>query len=104
MLNLITIQQTAVEDQRLVSACAVLAGKDRTGVESALLLSLAGVPDELIVRDYALTRVDIETEKECLLPSLQQAWPECDAGAVWFKECPDTKASYMMAFLEAVKV
>jgi protein-tyrosine phosphatase len=29
------------------------AGKDRTGIVSALLLSLAGVPDELVAEDYA---------------------------------------------------
>ncbi|RLM01967.1 hypothetical protein CFD26_108889 [Aspergillus turcosus] len=80
------------------------AGKDRTGVASALLLSLGGVLDKLIARDYALTRVGIETEKEYLLRSLQQAWPECAAGAAGFKEFADTKASYMMTFLEAVKV
>ncbi|KAF7118251.1 hypothetical protein CNMCM5793_007657 [Aspergillus hiratsukae] len=57
---------------------------------------------ELIARDYALTRVGIETEY--LVRSLQQAWPECAAGAVGFKEFSDTTASYMMAFLGAVKV
>ena len=31
------------------------AGKDRTGIVSAILLDLAGVPDELIVADYAHT-------------------------------------------------
>jgi protein-tyrosine phosphatase len=31
------------------------AGKDRTGVIAAILLSLAGVPDEAIAADYALT-------------------------------------------------
>ncbi|KAF7587220.1 hypothetical protein BBP40_007533 [Aspergillus hancockii] len=80
------------------------AGKDRTGVVSALLLSLAGVPNELIARDYALTRVGIEVEKEYLLRSLQQAWPECAPGTVGFKEFAVIKASYMMAFLEAVEV
>ncbi|GFF52605.1 tyrosine-protein phosphatase [Aspergillus udagawae] len=80
------------------------AGKDRTSVTSALLLGLAGVPNELIVRDYALTRVGIETEKEYLLRTLQQAWPECAPGAAGFKEFSAIKASYMMAFLEAVQV
>ncbi|KAF7169282.1 hypothetical protein CNMCM5623_002078 [Aspergillus felis] len=78
-------------------------GKDRTGVASALLLSLAGVPNELIAREYALTRVGIEPEKEYLLHSLQQAWPECAPGAAGFKEFGSIKASYMMAFLEAVQ-
>ncbi|KAF7182147.1 hypothetical protein CNMCM7691_001535 [Aspergillus felis] len=78
-------------------------GKDRTGVASALLLSLAGVPNELIAQEYALTRVGIEPEKEYLLRSLQQAWPECAPGAAGFKEFASVKASYMMAFLEAVQ-
>jgi protein tyrosine/serine phosphatase len=82
----------------------MLAGKDRTGVASALLLSLAGVPDQLIAWEYALTRISIETQKEYLLRSLQQAWPECAVGAPGFKEFVAIKASYMMAFLEAVRV
>jgi protein-tyrosine phosphatase len=32
------------------------AGKDRTGVVSAVLLGVLGVPDELVVADYAATR------------------------------------------------
>jgi hypothetical protein len=35
---------------------------------------------------------------------LQQAWPECAVGARGFKEFVAIKASYMMAFLEAVQV
>lgn len=38
-----------------------MAGKDRTGIVSALLLALAGVPRETIAADYALTA-------ECLRP------------------------------------
>src|SRR5262249_6771367 len=36
------------------------AGKDRTGVVSALLLSLLGVREEVIVADYAATRESLE--------------------------------------------
>jgi protein-tyrosine phosphatase len=36
------------------------AGKDRTGLVSALLLSLAGVPDELIAADYAASDPGVE--------------------------------------------
>jgi protein-tyrosine phosphatase len=36
------------------------AGKDRTGVLSALLLKLAGVPDESIVEEYALTESNLK--------------------------------------------
>jgi len=36
------------------------AGKDRTGVTAALLLRVAGVPDETIVEDFALSDAHIE--------------------------------------------
>ena len=36
------------------------AGKDRTGVISAILLSVLGVPEELIVADYALSRQNLD--------------------------------------------
>ncbi len=38
--------------------CSV--GKDRTGVAAALLLELAGVPDEHIIADYALSTEELE--------------------------------------------
>jgi len=34
-------------------------GKDRTGTVAALLLSLAGVPDEIIAADYAESQVQL---------------------------------------------
>jgi len=49
MLRRIIADQTP-----LVFHCA--AGKDRTGVAAALILSLLGVSDELIVEDYLLTQ------------------------------------------------
>ena len=36
------------------------AGKDRTGVISAVLLGLLGVPDEIIIADYAATQEGLE--------------------------------------------
>ncbi|CAN5264816.1 hypothetical protein BH09ACT6_BH09ACT6_07670 [soil metagenome] len=38
------------------------AGKDRTGVVIALVLSALGVPDEIVVRDYAATELFLTTE------------------------------------------
>ncbi|TBU33100.1 protein-tyrosine phosphatase-like protein [Dichomitus squalens] len=46
------------------------AGKDRTGVLAALLLKLAGVDDENIARDYALTRVGREPAREMVMRRL----------------------------------
>ena len=45
------------------------AGKDRTGVISALLLSLLGVREEVIVADYAATREALDAIVERLLAS-----------------------------------
>ena len=46
------------ERRPLVFHCS--AGKDRTGVISAVLLSLLGVPEETIVLDYAFSRQNID--------------------------------------------
>jgi len=48
----------AAADGGVVYHCA--AGKDRTGVISAILLSALGVRDELIVADYALTQQNLD--------------------------------------------
>jgi len=45
------------------------AGKDRTGVISALLLSLLGVREEIIVADYAATRESLDAIIERLMAS-----------------------------------
>lgn len=45
------------------------AGKDRTGLISAVLLGLLGVPDEVVVADYAVTREGLEGFVEKLLGS-----------------------------------
>ncbi len=43
------------------------AGKDRTGVVSALLLGLLDVPDEVIVADYAATKENLDAIVERLM-------------------------------------
>jgi hypothetical protein len=48
------------------------AGKDRTGVLSALLLAFLGVPDETIVADYALSAAAMDR----LLARLKAEYPE----------------------------
>ncbi len=48
----------ADSDEPVVYHCA--AGKDRTGVISAILLSLLGVPDAIIVADYAASRDNLD--------------------------------------------
>ncbi|KAF8806337.1 hypothetical protein BYT27DRAFT_7191674 [Phlegmacium glaucopus] len=46
------------------------AGKDRTGLMAAILLKLAGIDDEDISRDYALTRVGREPAREMIMARL----------------------------------
>jgi protein tyrosine/serine phosphatase len=54
-------------DRPAVFHCA--AGKDRTGVISALLLSLLGVREEIIVADYAATRDALDAIVKRLMSS-----------------------------------
>ncbi|KAI0660756.1 protein-tyrosine phosphatase-like protein [Cubamyces menziesii] len=48
------------------------AGKDRTGILAAILLKLAGVDDETIAQDYALTRVGREPAREMIMKRLSK--------------------------------
>lgn len=52
------VRLLAEADSPAVFHCA--AGKDRTGVISAVLLSLLGVPEETIIADYAFSRQNID--------------------------------------------
>ena len=54
-------------DQALVFHCS--AGKDRTGMASAIILSLLGVDDETIIRDYLLTNQLYDFANEHQLPT-----------------------------------
>jgi protein tyrosine/serine phosphatase len=64
------------DEASAVYHCA--AGKDRTGVLSAILLSLLGVEDELIVVDYALSQDNMDKVIERLdsLRGYDQVWQE----------------------------
>jgi protein-tyrosine phosphatase len=54
-------ERLAAGDLPLVFGCA--AGKDRTGVAAALVLSCLGVPWEVIVGDYTLTNEVVDLEQ-----------------------------------------
>ena len=53
------LEVLAETDEAAVYHCA--AGKDRTGVISAIVLSVLGVPDEIIVADYAASRENLDS-------------------------------------------
>ncbi|MEO8603308.1 MAG: tyrosine-protein phosphatase [bacterium] len=61
----LVISTLADTDTPAVYHCA--AGKDRTGVISAILLGLLDVPDEVIVADYAATKENLDAIIERLL-------------------------------------
>ncbi|MGF7473864.1 tyrosine-protein phosphatase, partial [Salmonella enterica subsp. enterica serovar Minnesota] len=47
--------------------CAV--GRDRTGLVVAMMLSLAGVSDDVITEDYAVSEVQLRPRYEALVAS-----------------------------------
>ncbi|MAV27156.1 MAG: hypothetical protein CMQ05_13750 [Gammaproteobacteria bacterium] len=49
-------------DQPLLIHCT--AGKDRTGITTAFVLSILGVPEEIIIADYLLTNRDVPRQVE----------------------------------------
>lgn len=65
------------DPERYPVAYHCMAGKDRTGILSAVVLGLLGVPDEEIIRDYALSRDGMEA----LLDWLRETQPEAVAAA-----------------------
>jgi protein-tyrosine phosphatase len=54
----------AAGDLPLVFACA--AGKDRTGLAAALVLTALGVPRELVIEDFRLTETAVDLERVLL--------------------------------------
>lgn len=61
------LETLAASDTPAIYHCA--AGKDRTGVLSAVILGLLDVPDETIVADYVLTAEALEAIQQRLLQS-----------------------------------
>lgn len=87
----------AAADGPAVYHCA--AGKDRTGVVSAVLLGVLGVPDEVIVADYAATKENLDAIVERLMANKSYE-------TVLSALPPDTlhaEAETMMAFLERIR-
>ncbi len=60
-------ESLAAGDAPLAFNCS--AGKDRTGVAAALLLTMLGVPREIVAEDYALSEKVVDYEAEYSRPS-----------------------------------
>ncbi|OAA65862.1 protein tyrosine/serine phosphatase [Niveomyces insectorum RCEF 264] len=57
------------------------AGKDRTGVLGALILSLCGVPDEVVADEYSLTEDGLGAWTEFLVSAILKQGATTEAGA-----------------------
>ncbi|WP_343950724.1 tyrosine-protein phosphatase [Nonomuraea longicatena] len=71
-----TLEVIAAADGPLVFHCA--SGKDRTGMVAALVLSLLGVPEDVIADDFALTELATErliADWRAAHPGRELRWP-----------------------------
>jgi protein-tyrosine phosphatase len=75
------------------------AGKDRTGVVSALLLGSLGVSDEQIIADYALTEAQDMERLLLRLKALGREWAE-DFAPSQTAALPETMEHFLSAFQE----
>jgi protein tyrosine/serine phosphatase len=92
--------RTLAHPDRLPAAFHCAAGKDRTGVLAAVILSLLGVDDDTIAADYGLSRLGMER----LVEWVRTAYPDrvdtmADQPAV-FLDAPDAA---MHLFLEELR-
>jgi protein-tyrosine phosphatase len=53
--QLVEVARALLEPAGLPAVIGCAAGKDRTGITIAVLLSLAGVPEDVVIADYALS-------------------------------------------------
>lgn len=76
------------------------AGKDRTGVLAAMVLSLAGVPDEVIATDYALSAAAMDRMLEWYRINQPEVIDRTAQQPAAFLSCP---AAAMLGFLARVR-
>ncbi|AFC30803.1 Protein tyrosine/serine phosphatase [Paenibacillus mucilaginosus 3016] len=83
----------------LLHHCA--AGKDRTGVGSALILLALGVPEETVMLDYLLTNEGLASFKAEILARIAPALDE--RALQGFQAIMAAKPEYLNAALDAIK-
>ncbi|KIJ57092.1 hypothetical protein M422DRAFT_198473 [Sphaerobolus stellatus SS14] len=75
------------------------AGKDRTGVLAALILKIAGVDNEVIAKDYSLTRVGREPQRALIMARLAKE-PEFAENKEAALNMLESRYETMTAFLD----
>ncbi|KYK56984.1 hypothetical protein DCS_03991 [Drechmeria coniospora] len=78
------------------------AGKDRTGVLCALLLTLCGVPDQLVAREYALTEDGLRPLRADIVQRLRRM-PALDGDLAAAERMLSAKPESMLATLDMVR-
>ncbi|KAL2358844.1 protein-tyrosine phosphatase-like protein [Cryomyces antarcticus] len=78
------------------------AGKDRTGVLVALLLSLVGVPDDAVADEYALTDVGLAEVKPAFIERLLEN-PALEGDEEGVRNMVGAKSGNMLATLEMLR-
>ena len=84
---------------------AILAGKDRTGVLAALILSIFEAPEQVIAEDYALTRVGTEPFRDILMGKLVQYIGDGEGVGLdvpGMEEMCSTRGPSIIAFLKSM--
>jgi protein-tyrosine phosphatase len=91
------LQRVAADDTPLVFHCS--AGKDRTGIASALILSTLGVPRDQIFADYILTNSAMDLEAEHFTRGAGQIGIG-DEYSMLHRTTPEIRAPLLRAFPE----
>ncbi|KAK4200122.1 protein-tyrosine phosphatase-like protein [Triangularia verruculosa] len=79
------------------------AGKDRTGVIIALILSLCGVSDKIIAHEYALTELGLARRKESIVEKLTAPGAPHEGNRVAAEAQVGARREYMLATLAYIK-
>ncbi|KAK3996268.1 tyrosine-protein phosphatase [Cladorrhinum sp. PSN332] len=78
------------------------AGKDRTGVIIALILSLCGVEDDLVAHDYSLTELGLAHRKEAIVQHLL-GQPGINGDRVKAEAMVSARKEYMLGTLTHIR-
>jgi protein-tyrosine phosphatase len=88
----------AVADAQGTVVVHCMGGKDRTGIVSALMLRLAGVPYDAIGEDYAVTAANLEPSTSRWIPAIED-----EAERAKWEKLRDTPAGAMIRVVEEIE-
>ena len=87
------------DPERLPAAFHCAAGKDRTGVLAALVLSLLGVDDDTIAADYGLSRMSMERLVEWVRETYPDVYDAMIEQPAAFRDAPEGAMHLFLADL-----